>query len=276
MTLTQSYGGMPLAALILLAISLIVSSIGFRRTVLFISVGYGFSITTMALAAALLFGRSAGPLDFALDALLALYGLRLGLFIIRRDRDARFREAQAAEGWSEGGLGLKLAIWPTVALLYVAMFTPALERFARAASGSQDSLPLLSILGVLVTTGGLLLESLADAQKSAFKKLQPRRFCDTGLYRVVRSPNYFGEILVWTGSLLAGFGSITGWLAWTAAIAGYVCIVLIMIGSARRLELSQESRYGADPEYRAYVARVPILLPFVPIHSLKEAKVYLG
>jgi len=49
-----------------------------------------------------------------------------------------------------------------------------------------------------------------------------------------------------------------------------------MIGSARRLELGQAVRYGADPEYLAYAARVPILLPFVPVYSLTDARKYLG
>ncbi len=46
-----------------------------------------------------------------------------------------------------------------------------------------------------------------------------------------------------------------------------------MKGSARRLELKQEQRYGADPEYHAYVKSVPILFPLVPICSFRNAKV---
>jgi hypothetical protein len=49
-----------------------------------------------------------------------------------------------------------------------------------------------------------------------------------------------------------------------------------MVGSARRLELKQEERYGSDPEYRSYSRSVPILFPLVPVYSLKKARLYLG
>ena len=43
-------------------------------------------------------------------------------------------------------------------------------------------------------------------------------------------------------------------------------------GGARRLELRQDKNYGSDPEYRKYVKSVPIILPFVPLYSVKKYK----
>jgi steroid 5-alpha reductase family enzyme len=163
-----------------------------------------------------------------------------------------------------------------VALLYVAMYLPTLSRFASEARGEADPAPGLAIAGIAVTALGIIIESVADAQKSAAKKAAPKRFCDSGLYRITRYPNYFGEILVWTGNLLAGAAFLGNALAWIIAAIGYACILLIMIGSARRLELKQEARYGDDPEFRRYAQTVPILIPLVPVYSLKGAKLYLG
>ena len=101
------------------------------------------------------------------------------------------------------------------------------------------------------------------------KKIRPDRFCDTGLYRIVRCPNYFAEILFWTGCFISGIGSLSGW-QWAVAALGYVCIVYIMFGGARRLELRQNRRYGEDPEYREYVSRTPIILPLVPLYSVAK------
>ena len=61
-----------------------------------------------------------------------------------------------------------------------------------------------------------------------------------------------------------------------AGLIGLVCIELIMLGSARRLELKQVERYGTDAAYQAYAARVPVLLPLVPLYSLRRLRVYLG
>ena len=57
---------------------------------------------------------------------------------------------------------------------------------------------------------------------------------------------------------------------------GYVCIVYIMFGGSRRLEIRQNRRYGADPEYRAYVSRTPVLLPLVPLFSVEKYKFLKG
>lgn len=53
-------------------------------------------------------------------------------------------------------------------------------------------------------------------------------------------------------------------------------IVYVMFSGARRLELRQDRTYGADPEYQAYVAKVPSLLPFVPLYSVKKHKWLVG
>ena len=59
---------------------------------------------------------------------------------------------------------------------------------------------------------------------------------------------------------------------WIFALLGYAGIVFVMFSGARRLELRQNRRYGADPVYQAYVRSVPILLPFVPLYSVEKYK----
>ena len=46
---------------------------------------------------------------------------------------------------------------------------------------------------------GFLLESVADIQKFNFRqnKENSNRWCDTGVWKWSRHPNYYGEILVW-------------------------------------------------------------------------------
>ena len=94
---------------------------------------------------------------------------------------------------------------------------------------------------------------------------------DTGLYRIVRCPNYLGEMIFWTGVLISGIGAVTGW-QWLVVAIGYIGIIFVMFSGARRLEIRQNKNYGKDPEYQKYVKTVPILLPFVPLYSVEKHK----
>ncbi len=262
---------------LLLGVGLLCSAGGFYRIVYFISVGYGFSIAAMALTTALTYHASLSPLIGLQLAGLLFYGLRLAGYLIARERQPSYKKELA--GIEQRGAhikgGVKLAIWVSVAVLYVLMFSPVV--FNLVARQKDLSVSLASLwIGVPVMAIGLFLESFADHEKSRFKKNSPDRFCDVGTYRIVRCPNYLGEVIFWTGQLIAGISAYQSWVAWACAASGYLCIVLIMMGSAKRLERKQDERYGADPEYQAYTRRVPILFPLLPIYSFKNLKVYLG
>jgi hypothetical protein len=43
-----------------------------------------------------------------------------------------------------------------------------------------------------------------------------------------------------------------------------------MFSGARRLEIRQDRNYALDPEYLKYIKTVPILIPFVPLYSVKK------
>jgi len=58
-------------------------------------------------------------------------------------------------------------------------------------------------------------------------------------------------------------------------LVGAVCIVLIMMGSTKRLEYAQDERYGDRPEYQQYIQVVPVLFPYVPVYSLKKIRVLI-
>ena len=100
----------------------------------------------------------------------------------------------------------------------------------------------------------------------------PNRFCDTGLYKIVRCPNYLGEVLFWTAVLISGFGALQGVVQWFIAILGYILLVYVMFSGAKRLEGRQNKNYGTDPEYQAYVENPPILLPLIPLYFCNEYK----
>lgn len=131
---------------------------------------------------------------------------------------------------------------------------------------------MLLILFGSQADAGLAVETIADIQKSLAKREKPGRFVDTGLYRLVRCPNYLGEMTFWTGVFIIGIGSNAGAGQWIAALAGYIGIIYVMFGGARRLEIRQNRTYGDDPEYQEYVKKTPIMIPFIPLYSVEKYK----
>lgn len=254
----------------LLAAAVIVSAIGFQNYVWFISIGYGFSVAAEGALMLILFSGDLTAGTVPLCCLLIAYGCRLGGYLACREaKSASYRKNMVGEikDGKTVSLGAKCAIWLSCAALYVTQVTPVYYRLANGAGSS-----ISGFLGAAIMACGLILESAADLQKNAAKKKNPHRFVDTGLYRLVRCPNYLGEMLFWTGVLVSGFGALRGAGQWILALIGYCGIVFVMFSGARRLELRQNRNYGADPDYRVYVKTVPILLPFVPLYSVEKYK----
>lgn len=255
---------------VLLGAALLISAMGFYKYVYFISLGYGFSIAGLGLLLLFLFrdGLSAGTAVCCV--LFFLYGCRLGGYLLVRELKSSSYNRKMKTEIKDGStmtIGVKCAIWVTCALLYVLQVLPVFYRLLNG-SGTDG----FCLIGACVMAFGIVFESTADWQKNQSKKKAPDRFCDTGLFRIVRCPNYLGELIFWTGVVLSGVGALSGAGQWIMALLGYFGIVFVMFSGARRLELRQNRSYGADPAYQAYVKSTPILLPFVPLYSVAKYK----
>ena len=260
----------PMSFWLLFAAAMVISSIGFKNYVWFISLGYGFSIAGEGLLMMLIFGQNISAGTLICCVLFIIYGCRLGGYLAFREIKSTSYNKNMKGEIKDGKtipFGVKIAIWVTCAALYVLQVLPV---FYRLLNGSGSNVWTYVGSGVMVF--GIVLESAADLQKNAAKKVNPRRFVDTGLYRIVRCPNYLGEMIFWTGVLLSGVGALTGAAQWIMAFIGYDGIIFVMFSGARRLEIRQNKNYGKDSEYQQYVKSVPILLPFVPLYSVEKYK----
>ncbi len=261
----------------LFGLTLLITALGFWRLTYFVSVGYAFSIVGMALAVVFVFRQHGGVMSLFHILLLALWGVRLGFFLLQRERQSSFQGTARTvnERYASVSFPRQFAIWIGVSVLYVLMFLPGLYQSAGFSIRPFAWAILTQAGGMLVMVVGLIMEGLADHQKSTFKRQSPQAFCDVGLYRWVRFPNYLGEILFWIGNWAMGIIFYTTLVRWIASLIGLVCLILIMLGSTRRLERSQERRYGELPAYQAYAQTVPVLFPFVPVYTLQHIWVYL-
>lgn len=253
---------------------MLISSIGFKKFVWFISLGYGFSIAGLGLAMIIMFFNKLTPLTLIMSILFIIYGCRLGFYLLIRERKSTSYQSTMKNEIKDGSnmnFILKVVVWASCALLYCCEVSPV---FFRLENGTATN--VVSIIGAIIMALGILLESAADLTKNKFKKVHPKQFCNVGLFKVVRCPNYLGEVLTWTGVLISGVSTLQGGLQWIVALGGWICIVYIMFGGARRLELRQNKNYGNDPEYQKYVKSTPILLPFIPLYSVAKYKWLVG
>ena len=259
--------------LILLFVSIVVSAIGWKYFIYFFSLGYGFSIVALAAAMIVLFPHTASLPSLVLCLVLLAYGCRLGIYLaVREHNSSEYRKILYSKTLQKRKpLWETLFVWLFCALLYVAEISPVAFRLGNESAGLRVY-PFWAWAGAVIMICGAALEAVADAQKSAAKKKNHRRFVSTGLYRLVRCPNYLGEVVLWTGCFISGIGASLSVGQWIIAAVGYLGILYVMFSGARRLELRQNAVYGNAPEYQSYVSRTPILVPMLPLYSLARHK----
>ena len=260
--------------LIAFLVALVLCAIGFKKFVWFISIGYGFAVSGIGVAMLVMFWNSLEFVTIILSILCIVYGLRLSGYLLKRELKSKSYQTTMKNEIKDGSdmkFVAKFFIWISCALLYVLEVCPILFRLQNGVKTDA-----VAIIGTIIMALGIILESASDITKNNFKQKNPKRFCDVGLFKIVRCPNYLGEVLIWTGVFVSGVTALNGWLQWLCAISGYLAIVYIMFGGARRLEIRQNKNYGDDPEYQAYTKKVPILLPLIPLYSVEKYKWLVG
>ena len=256
--------------LFLFIVAMVCCAVGFKRFVWFLSIGYGYAVAGIAIAL-LIAGLISGEMGLMLiigTIVMAAYGIRLGTFLFKRETGNKvYKKILEKKAGGEPPVFVKIVAWPLVAALYVCETAGLHFRFT---NGSADDVVLL--LGIIIMICGAVIEALADKQKSAQKAVNPDMPAMEGLFRFVRCPNYFGEILFWTGVFVAGLTTYQTIAQWIMALIGYLGIFYVMWDGAKRMEKSHIARYGSKPEYQAYAGKTPILIPFVPLYHIYKGK----
>ena len=261
---------------ILLAVCAVMCAVGFYKFVYFLSIGYGFAIAGGGIAVLVMYlvNPTATPLWIVLveTALFIAYGVRLsGFLLVRELKNVSFRKTDVAKDTLAKNNEKKMpifvlaTIWVVVAILYTTQVSPMLFRVV-----NESSDIVVPVIGFAISIFGLILETIADNQKSAQKKERPDMVATKGLYRIVRCPNYLGEITFWTGVFVSGVTAYKTPGQWIMAIIAYICIVYIMFNGAQRLEKRQMARYGNNEEYNEYANKTPIIIPLIPLYHLNK------
>jgi len=198
------------------------------------------------------------PRSLIVLALLALWALRLSAYITWRNwgeaEDARY---QAMRRKYSPNFAIK-SLFIVFLLQGLLAWVIALPLLA-AVTGSRP-LNLLDVSAVALVLFGILFESIADAQLSAFKARPGARgrVMDKGLWRYTRHPNYFGECCVWWGFYL--FAVAAG--GWWAILSPLLMTFLLLRVSG--VVLMEKDIVERRPAYREYIERTNAFFPGFP------------
>jgi steroid 5-alpha reductase family enzyme len=189
-----------------------------------------------------------------------VWATRLGTFlfarVLRQGKDDRFDEIKV-------NFTSFLLTW-TLQGLWVT-FTAA-AAFAAITATNQRALGWPALVGFIVWAFGYFFELIADAQKNAFRGDPGNKnaFIHTGLWAWSRHPNYFGEIVLWLGVAIIALPVLRGWALITLISPIWVIIQLTLISGVPMLEKKADQKWGGQPDYEAYKANTPALIPRPP------------
>jgi steroid 5-alpha reductase family enzyme len=130
-------------------------------------------------------------------------------------------------------------------------------------TGRLEIMNIFFILGACIFIIGLYIEIKADNQKSRFRSIPENRdrFITEGLWSKSRHPNYFGEILLWSGVAVMSVSALEGLQYITLISPIFTYLLLVHVSGVRMLEARANIKWGQDPEYKNYVENTPMLFP---------------
>ena len=260
--------------LVITIIPLLSTLLGFYNFLYFITIGYGFSLAFNGLSLIIIYYDTLNTVSLFLCIFLIIYGIRLCSYLIIRDfcyKSYMQTVKKDIDRINSYSTFINIISWIFCSLLYTAMTTPV---YYIIINNGKELLSSYISIGIIIF--GFLLEVIADHQKTVAKKKNPKRFVSDGLYKIVRCPNYLGEIFIWIGFFLSAIQIYKNILQFMISLIGLLNVTFIMFGGARRLELRQDKNYGDMKEYKEYKSTVPIIIPFVPLYSVKEYSWLVG
>ena len=223
---------------------------------------YGYACSAIGIAM-LLFAIRPSVAAGLLATVAILYGVRMAMFIWRRERSHSYarKAAEIARREKDTPAALRLVLWFLCTWLF------AYHLMAVYFVAARGELNVGVIVGALVMLSGVVLEGVADTQKQRAKNIDPDQLVTTGLFKQIRHPNFLGEILVQVGLVIAGASAVSTWqeLAMVSLAPGY--LIFLMVYEARRLDALQRERYGQQPVYENWRASTGALLPFPRIST---------
>ena len=135
------------------------------------------------------------------------------------------------------------------------VWTGSISLYAALTLGTRN-FGVLDIIGAVVIVGGALISLIADEQLRGHRRTQTGP-CRSGLWKLARHPNYFGELCAWWGMWIIGVaGHPAAW--WWTLVGPVLMTVLLRTASVPIMDKRSLER---RPGYDVLMKELPAILP---------------
>lgn len=195
------------------------------------------------------------------------WGAKLAAFLFFRalklKKDARLTDTLSSTGGT-------VFFWIASLIWGVLCSLPHTLGTTSSSPGTEISLKIGGVMYIC----GLVTETLADYQKWMFKQSNPGQFCNVGLWSLSQHPNFFGNLLIWTGIFIMNAPALVNPEADSffemykrvgLAALSPLFMFSFFYGQAsgavsNSVEMFQD-KYGKLPGYQDYVDKTPLIFP---------------
>ncbi|MFZ4712544.1 MAG: DUF1295 domain-containing protein [Bacteriovoracaceae bacterium] len=223
-----------------------------------IDIGWSLGFITMGLVGFLT------SLPYQLPSLLVLslvllWGLRLSYYLFRRNHKSHKEDPRYTKMRDNWGKKANLIAYPKIFLLQATLmfiiFLPQIKFF------EMNPLELHWTLwpGLTIWLVGFLFETIADQTQNKFKQDSSNKgkFCNVGIWKYCRHPNYFGEVTLWWGMYIL----VVAFVPWWTILGPVFLTFLILKVSGIPMH---EERYIGRADYEAYKKSTNSFFPWFP------------
>ena len=163
-----------------------------------------------------------------------------------------------------------ISLYQNILLLLIA--TPSIVAHLVSTSCGESPLNAYDYFAAFLVLTMVVFEGLADNQQFAFqtkkyslknagKKLEgdfADGFNQSGLFAIVRKPNYSAEQSIWIAYYIFSIGAVQGEQMVNWSMSGWILLCLLFQGSGWFTEMITIGKY---PEYKEYMKTTPLYVP---------------
>lgn len=217
-----------------------------------------------------------------MSILVTLWGIRLTYNFARRgayqwkfwagEEDYRWEVLRKRPGFNNRFVWMIFDLFFICSYQNVLIFLFTLPILATLATNAT-ALGFVDYLLAAMYAGFIVIEYIADQQQFDFQTEKHRRinnnepldeynkgFISTGLWSIVRHPNYASEQSIWVVFYFFSVIATGEWLNWS--VVGCILLIILFKGSS---DFSEEISANKYPEYKKYQSSVPRFIPFTKV-----------